>query len=110
MDYRRRWQQTRLRKARKRLLWGLAVCLVALLALAPFWLRGRSGLAWSLAPQQPGLVHFGTDGEELVAAGSTGQVRSSTPIPASPLPRSRLQSVFRAFRAGGISGQSRAGE
>ncbi|NLO74827.1 MAG: PQQ-binding-like beta-propeller repeat protein [candidate division WS1 bacterium] len=94
MDYRRRWQQTRLRKARKRLLWGLAVCLVALLALAPFWLRGRSGLAWSLAPQQPGLVHFGTDGEELVAVWSTGQVAILDADTGQPLAQSRLQSVF----------------
>jgi outer membrane protein assembly factor BamB len=75
LDYRRRWQENRLRKTRRRVLLGLGVCVLAVLVMIPLYLHGRRGEVWRFTPQQPGLVHFGTDGQTLLAVWGTGEIQ-----------------------------------
>ena len=73
---------------------GLAACLVVLLTIAPLYLHGRPGMAWSLAPLQPGLAHFGTDGHDLVAVWASGEVAILDVATGQPRVASQFASAF----------------
>lgn len=74
MDYRRRWQENRLRRTRRRLLIGIGACVLILLLTLPFYLHERRGLAWVFTPEQGRLVHFAASGPNLFAVWDSGHV------------------------------------
>lgn len=74
MDYRRHWQQTRLRRTRLRLLLAGAVGAAVLLAgLIMHYAAGR-GAVWVYTPAQPGLAHFAARGEDLCVVSQSGRL------------------------------------
>lgn len=74
MDYRRRWQQTRLRRTRQRPALALGVlALGALIGLVVHYAE-RSGAVWIYTPPRPGVVHLAVEGSTLCAVWDTGRL------------------------------------
>lgn len=74
MDYRRHWQQTRLRRTRLRLLLGGAICAALLLIVLIVHFVTGWGAVWIYTPAQSGRVHFAAHGEDLCVVSQSGRL------------------------------------
>lgn len=94
MDYRRRWQQTRLRRTRQRLGIALgALALVALVVLVGHYAH-RGGAAWIYTPPRAGLVHFSVEGPDLCAVWDTGRLVALEIASGTERPNSEFRRAF----------------
>ena len=94
MDYRHRWQQTRLRRTRQRLLIALGALLIVAVVLGALRWTHRSGAAWIYTPPQPGMVHFTVSGAQVCAVWDTGRVVGLDLSSGGELPHSELRRAF----------------
>jgi outer membrane protein assembly factor BamB len=94
LDYRRRWQLTRLRRTRQRL--GVALGALALLALTALAMRyaRHTGAVWTYTPPRPGLAHFSVRGLDLCAVWDTGRVVALEVATGRERPHSEFRRAF----------------
>jgi outer membrane protein assembly factor BamB len=94
LDYRRRWQQTRLRRTRQRLLIALGAVLILALIVGAVRFAHSGGAVWVYTPPQPGMVHFAVQGAQLCAVWDTGRVVGLDLSTGAELPHSEFRRAF----------------
>ena len=90
MDYRRRWQQMRMRRSRLRALLAGAALLVVAGGFAVAYLTGRQEALWTYVPPESGPVRFSlsADARTLVAVWESGRLQALDTATGQSLPLS----------------------
>lgn len=94
MDYRRRWQQTRLRRTRRRLGLLLGGLVAAGLVVLVVRQARHTGAVWTYTPPRPGYVHFGLQGGDLCAVWDTGRLVALDTASGRERPHSEFKRAF----------------